>query len=120
MDRLAIDPSFIVGRIKGRIDHRFRSQKIPLKFSRKVSLRALGNNTTADVLDYIRRQVDSAQFCRSDFADNLKQFTRVWQDEKLHAPMSWSSKVGVESATSSFWGTCLKSAKRSRWNVIIS
>ena len=87
----ATNPSFIVGRIKGRIDHRFRSQKIPFKFSRKVSLRALGNNTTADVLDYIRRQVDSAQFCRSDFADNLKQFTRVWQDEKLHAPIEVSS-----------------------------
>ncbi len=54
----ATNPSFIVGRIKGRIDHRFRSQKIPF----------------------------------------------IW---------SWSSKVGVGSATSSFWGTCLKSAKRS-------
>jgi hypothetical protein len=87
----ATNPSFIVGRIKGRIDHRFRSQKIPFKFSRKVSILALGNNTTADVLDYIRRQVDSAQFCRSDFADNLKQFTCVWQDEKLHAPIEVSS-----------------------------
>jgi REP element-mobilizing transposase RayT len=85
------DPSLIVGRIKGRIDHRFRTQKIPFKFSRKVSLRAIGNNTTADVQDYIRRQVDSAQFCSSDFAQNLKQFTRVWQDDRLHAPIEVSS-----------------------------
>lgn len=85
------DPSLIVARIKGRIDHRFRSQKIPFKFSRKVSLRAIGNNTTDDVQEYIRRQVDSAQFCSSDFAQDLKQFTRVWQDQDLHAPIEVSS-----------------------------
>jgi REP element-mobilizing transposase RayT len=87
----ATDPSLIVGRIKGRIDHRFRTQKIPFKFSRKVSLRALGNNTTADIQGYIRRQVDSAQFCSLDFAHDLKQYTRVWQDEELHAPIEVSS-----------------------------
>jgi REP element-mobilizing transposase RayT len=86
-----VNPSFIVARIKGRIDHRFRSQKVPFKFSRKVSLRAIGNNTTADVQDYIHRQVDSAQFCSSDFAQDLKQFTRVWQTEDLYAPIEVSS-----------------------------
>ena len=85
------DPSFIVARIKGRIDHRFRSQKIPFKFSRKVSLRAIGNNTTSDVQDYIHRQVDSAQFYSANFAEDLKQFTRVWQEMDLHAPLEVSS-----------------------------
>jgi len=87
----AIDPSLIVARIKGRIDHRFRLQKIPFKFSRKVSLRAIGNNTTDDVQGYIHRQVDSAQFCSPDFTQDLKQFTRVWQVEELHAPIEVSS-----------------------------
>ena len=85
------DPSFIVARIKGRIDHRFRSRKIPFKFSRKVSLRAIGNNTTVDVQDYIHRQVDAAKFCSSDFAKELKQFTRVWREEDLQAPLEVSS-----------------------------
>lgn len=87
----ATDPSFIVARIKGRIDHRCRSEKIPFKFSRKVSLRAIGNNTTLDVQDYIRQQVDSAQFCSSDFAQDLKQFTRIWQDKNLLEPIEVSS-----------------------------
>jgi hypothetical protein len=43
-----------------------------------------------------------------------------WQVIGICFIWSWSSKVGVGSATSSFWGNCLKSAKRSRWNVIIS
>jgi REP element-mobilizing transposase RayT len=85
------DPSFIVARIKGRIDHRFRSQKSPFKFSRKVSLRAIGNNTTDAVQDYIGRQVDSAEFCSSEFARDLKQFTRVWEDLDLHEPLEVSS-----------------------------
>ncbi|MBL8812447.1 MAG: transposase [Planctomycetaceae bacterium] len=85
------DPSLIVARLKGRIDHRFRSQKIPFKFSRKVSLRAIGRNTTADVQDYIHCQVDSSQFCSSEFAQELKQFTRVWHDQQLHAPIEVGS-----------------------------
>jgi hypothetical protein len=43
-----------------------------------------------------------------------------WQAIGICFIWSWSSKVGVGSATSSFWGACLKSAKRSPWNVIIS
>ena len=87
----ATDPGLIVARLKGRIDHRFRSRKIPFKFSRKVSLRAIGNNTMADVQQYIDRQVDSAQFCSEKFAQELKQFTRVWQGEHLDAPIEVSS-----------------------------
>jgi REP element-mobilizing transposase RayT len=75
-----VTPFLIVSRIKGRIDHLFRSRSIPFKFSRKVSLRAIGNNTTEDVQEYIRRQVDSATFCDLQFAASLKQFTRVWKD----------------------------------------
>ena len=63
----AVDPSLIVARIKGRIDHRFRSQKIPFKFSRKVSLRAIGNNTTKDVQDYRVSAFNSRQEPSSEF-----------------------------------------------------
>ena len=86
-----IAPSVIVARMKGRIDHRLRSKETPFKFSRKVSLRAIGNNTLADVQDYIRRQVDTAHFYDSDFADDLKQFTRIWEDESIPAPIEVSS-----------------------------
>ncbi len=85
-------PTLIVARIKGRIDYLFRCQKIPFKFSRKVSLRSLGNNTANDVQDYIRHQVDAAKFCDDRFADSLKQFTRVWDNDRtFQAPLEVAS-----------------------------
>lgn len=109
------DPSLIVARLKGRIDHRFRSQKIPFKFSRKVSLRAIGRNTTADVQDYIHRQVDSSQFCSS--------FTRrsklAVADTGTCFIWCWSSMEGIGSATSIFWGTYLRLARLSQWIAAI-
>ena len=91
----SVVPSFIVARIKGRIDHLFRSQKAPFKFSRKVSLRSLGNNTADDVQDYIRKQVNAALFCDADYAASLKQFTRVWDDHESQSP--------IEVASGRYW-----------------
>ena len=88
-------PCFIVARIKGRIDHQFRSQKTQFKFSRKVSLRSLGNNTVNDVQDYIRKQVDTALFCDADYAASLKQFTRVWDAHESQSP--------IEVASGRYW-----------------
>ena len=89
-------PTQIVARLKGRIDHLCRSKGIPFKFSRKVSLRTLGNNTITDVRDYIRSQVVAAQFCDPDFATSLKQFTRIWNGE--HA-----GQVPIEVASGRYW-----------------
>lgn len=75
-----VGPSFIVSRIKGRIDYLFRSRRVPFKFSRKVALRAIGNNTTHEVQEYIRKQVDSENFYDPDFATALKQFTHVCKE----------------------------------------
>ncbi len=49
----SVIPSIIVSRIKGRIDHLFRSGSAPFKFSRKVSRRAIGSNTAEVVQNYI-------------------------------------------------------------------
>lgn len=89
-------PSFIVARLKGRIDHLLRSQKVPFKFSRKVSLRSLGNNTADDVQDYIRKQVDTARFYDADYAALLQQFTRVWDE-------STDSHSPIEVASGRYW-----------------
>jgi len=89
-------PTIIVGRLKGRIDHLLRSKGIAFKFSRKVSLRSLGSNTAMDVREYIRNQVDAAQFCDSDFAESLKQFTRVWDGEQI-------GQTPIEVTSGRYW-----------------
>ena len=77
--RTNVVPSFIVARLKGRIDHAFRSSKSGFQFSRKVSLRSLGSNTEVEVQDYIANQVQKAGFCDPKFASQLSSFTRKWE-----------------------------------------
>ena len=79
LESLWVVPSMIVARLKGRLDHAFRTKGIPLKFSRKVALRSLGENTQADVDQYIANQVDKEQFVDDRFGASLKAFTRAWQ-----------------------------------------
>jgi len=79
LESLSVVPSMIVARLKGRLDHAFRTKGIPLKFSRKVALRSLGENTQAGVDQYIANQVDKEQFVDDRFGASLKEFTRVWQ-----------------------------------------
>lgn len=50
-------PVWIAQRLKGRLDHALRSRGIPVSFSRKVSLRAIGHNRTAIVENYVRSQL---------------------------------------------------------------
>ena len=76
--RTNVVPSFIVARLKGRIDHAFRSSSSGFQFSRKVSLRSLGSNTEVEVQNYIANQVQKAEFCDSKFASQLSSFTRKW------------------------------------------
>ncbi|MEQ1830759.1 MAG: transposase [Pirellula sp.] len=84
-------PSMIVARLKGRIDHAFRAKKLPFQFSRKVSLRSIGNNTENDVQNYIRNQVIAAEFCDEKYAEQLSAFTRHWEDDQ------WSKELEVSS-----------------------
>ncbi|MBS0260808.1 MAG: transposase [Planctomycetes bacterium] len=71
-----ISPVFLATRAKGRLQHELRTTlKTPVEFSRKLAVRAVGNNRTEIVEDYIESQVPKEQFVDSRFADFLKQFT---------------------------------------------
>ena len=76
-----IAPTVIVSRLKGRIDHAYRLTGNPLKFSRKVALRSLGENTQQDVDRYIAKQVDKQCFVDETFSSALHEFTRVWSND---------------------------------------
>jgi len=53
-----VSPTLFVARVKGRLQHALRLTGTPVKFSRKVAFRAVGENHTADVEGYIAQQVD--------------------------------------------------------------
>ena len=51
-------PTDVSRLIKGRLDHALRQAGTPVKFSRKVTLRSLGNNTSRTVVNYVNSQLE--------------------------------------------------------------
>ncbi|MFV2066497.1 MAG: transposase [Pirellulales bacterium] len=70
-----VSPVFLAARAKGRLQHALRKAGRPTKFSRKVAVRSIGDNTTAQVEAYIQRQVDKEPLADPRFREFLRQFT---------------------------------------------
>lgn len=51
-------PVFLATRVKGRLQHALRERGSPVRFSRKLAVRSIRDNTRADVEAYIARQVE--------------------------------------------------------------
>ncbi|NNC87049.1 MAG: hypothetical protein HKN82_01160 [Akkermansiaceae bacterium] len=64
-------PATIAARAKGRLDHALRQAGWRHGFSRKISLRALGENTLDIVLAYIATQLDRAELADPRYLDSL-------------------------------------------------
>jgi REP element-mobilizing transposase RayT len=60
-----VAPTFFTHRVKGRLQHALREAGTPVDFSRKASMRAIGENITDVVENYLAHQT-----ARGDFADN--------------------------------------------------
>jgi REP element-mobilizing transposase RayT len=85
-----IAPVKFTQRVKGRLDHQLRQQGDPIKFSRKVGFRCLGENIRETVNNYVQKQV-----CKSDYIDPrykqfLSQFTVDDADNDLAVPVAKS------------------------------
>jgi hypothetical protein len=65
-----ITPMFFTQRVKGRLQHALRAAGQPTVFSRKVGMRAIGENITPVVENYLARQTH-----RSAFADERYRST---------------------------------------------
>lgn len=65
-----IAPTFFTQRVKGRLQHALREAGQPVDFSRKVGMRAIGENITPVVENYLARQTD-----RGEFADDRYRTT---------------------------------------------
>jgi len=90
-----VTPVFVAARVKGRLDHAIREAGLNMPFSRKVSLRSVGDNTREDVEGYIRSQVSASTFADPRFAEMLAQFTTTDPAIDLSQP--------AESARGRYW-----------------
>jgi len=86
-----VSPTLFVARVKGRLQHALRLAGTPVKFSRKVAFRSIGDNHTSEVEGYIAGQVDKEQFVDPRFATMLKQFTVIDESVALDQPSESNS-----------------------------
>lgn len=87
-----VTPVHLAARAKGRLQHAFRNVSgQSIHFSRKVSVRSVGDNTAELVQRYIQSQINSAEFVDPTFAEFLRQFTVVGDFVDLSQPTESNS-----------------------------
>jgi len=86
-----VSPTFFCMRVKGRLQHALRKCDTPVDFSRKVSFRSLGENTSGVVENYIRGQVGKGDFADPRFRETMRSFTVVADDVRLAEPSESNS-----------------------------
>lgn len=80
-------PVFLAARAKGRLQHAFRTAGIRFSgFSRKVSVRSVGDNTTADIEAYLASQATKENFADPRFAAQIEEFTICCPEVDLKQP----------------------------------
>jgi REP element-mobilizing transposase RayT len=90
-----VAPTFLAARLKGRLQHALRNAKTPVKFSRKVSVRCLGDSCTSEVERYIEQQVGNRHFADPRMRQFLSQFTVTNPAANLALP--------TESISGRYW-----------------
>jgi REP element-mobilizing transposase RayT len=86
-----VSPVLCATRSKGRLQHILRELGRPVNFSRKLSLRTIGDNHREMVENYIRSQIPHSDLADSRFTENLKRFAIDNPDVDLSQPTRSSS-----------------------------
>ncbi|MBI3920797.1 MAG: transposase [Armatimonadetes bacterium] len=81
-----VSPIFAAARAKGRLQHHLRKGGSPVKFSRKVGLRSIGHNTTAEVEAYVRGQVEKEPVADPRFRELLRKYSVADPEVDLSQP----------------------------------
>lgn len=92
---LQVSPVMLATRIKGRLQHQLRKQGSAVDFSRKVSVRSVGDATRAEVEGYIRQQVSKEGLIDKSYQDLLQNLTYRDLNVDLAKP--------TESHSGSYW-----------------
>jgi len=91
----ACSPQFLCARAKGRLDHALRARKVPVDFSRKISLRSLGDANRDAIDAYLAQQARRESFVDPGFEHELGQLAFVDVTVDLSQPH--------ESARGRYW-----------------
>jgi REP element-mobilizing transposase RayT len=83
-----VSPVLFSTRVKGRLQHAMRLAGEDVKFSRKVSVRCLGENTRGDVESYLSTQVPRGDFADERFRKRMEKYTVVKEDVNLAEPLA--------------------------------
>jgi REP element-mobilizing transposase RayT len=67
----AVAPIFFTQRVKGRLQHAARQLGQSMEFSRKVGMRAIGENISDVVIAYVREQLDHAELADPRYVESL-------------------------------------------------
>lgn len=94
--RPEVSPVFLAARAKGRLQYALRKANPAFAgFSRKVSVRSVGENTSGQVLGYVAGQVGNEQFVDRRFEEAMQEFTVACPEVDLAQPS--------ESARGRYW-----------------
>lgn len=86
-----VSPVFCAARVKGRLQHALRQAGTPVKFSRKVSFRSLGENIRGAVEGYLGKQVRKEGFVDPRFVKRIEEYTIERPDVDLAQPIATNS-----------------------------
>ncbi len=86
-----VSPTFFCMRVKGRLQHALRKCGMLADFSRKVSFRSIGDNTSDVVENYIHGQVGKGDFADPRFQEIMRRFTFISDDVRLSEPSASNS-----------------------------
>jgi len=90
-----VSPEFLAAGVKGRFDYAMRGVQLACDFRRKVSVRAIAENTTRDVDHYLAMHVSNAQFVDPHFAAFLERFSFEDQKVDLNEPITSARLVSM-------------------------
>jgi len=83
---------------KGRLQHALRKAGIPFDFSRKVAVRALGENTRETVAAYVRDQLEHADLADPRYRDLLQR--HAIEDDKVRLDEPTAGSTGTTCTSS--------------------
>jgi REP element-mobilizing transposase RayT len=87
----SVSPQFFSARMKGRLQHALRKNDTFVKFSRKVSMRTVGDTKTAAVERYIENQAVNEDLADPEFRKFLERFTVINEGVDLELPAKTNS-----------------------------
>lgn len=86
-----VSPVTFTTRIKGRLQYALKKLAGPVTFSRKVSMRTIGETRNAIVTCYIQNQVRESDYADPDYRKMLKTYTENAGDVDLSEPQKTRS-----------------------------